>query len=139
MINIETDRLRFRQWKAADFDFIAGYFSDAGQTRFLGGTKNREEAWRLMASYIGHFHLRGYSYLPVEEKATGTLIGSVGLWNSEPWPELELGYWLRRDRQGMGFGTEAGRAVRDYAFELMRNRNPGQLHRCRELCLHQTG
>ena len=120
MINIETDRLRFRQWEAADFPFVAEYFEEAEQTRFLGGTKNREESWRLMASYIGHYQLLGFSYLPVVEKATGSLIGSVGLWGSEPWPELELGYWLHRNRQGLGFAKEAGEAVRDFAFDQLR-------------------
>lgn len=30
----------------------------------------------------------------VDEKATNSLVGSVGLWQSPRWPGLELGYWL---------------------------------------------
>ena len=69
-----------------------------------------------MASYIGHYQLKGYSYLAVDQKETGKLVGTVGLWNSEPWPETELGYWLLPEMQGMGFASEAANAVIEFAF-----------------------
>lgn len=72
-----------------------------------------------MAAHLGHWVLRGHGYWAVEEKETGKFVGSVGLWRSEGWPELELGYWLMPEMQGRGYATEAAAASRDYAFEVL--------------------
>lgn len=116
MIGLETKRLRFRLWQESDFESFSEYFADVENARYLGGIKSREESWRLMASYLGHYGLKGYGYWAIEEKTTSQLVGCVGLWNSEPWPEPELGYWLLEEMQGKGFAKEAAEKVRDYAF-----------------------
>lgn len=119
MKGLETDRLVFRQWKNEDYPAFAEFYSDEANARFVGGLKKPEAAWRLMATYTGHYELKGYSYLAIDEKSSGRLIGTVGLWNSEPWPEPELGYWLLPEAQGKGYGVEAGMAVKDYALKTI--------------------
>jgi len=119
MIGLETERLIFRQWQHSDYQLLAEFYSKEENAQFVGGIKGPEESWRLMATYIGHYELNGYSYLAIDEKASGNLIGTVGLWNSQPWPEPELGYWLIPDAQGMGFGVEAGLAVKNFALETL--------------------
>ena len=79
-----------------------------------------ERAWRQLAQYVGHWVLRGYGYWAVKERETGRLAGCVGLWRSEGWPELELGYWLVPEMQGRGYAVEAGRAARDHAWSVVR-------------------
>jgi len=120
MINLTTDRLNFRQWKASDFEAFAHFFAKQENARYVGGQKSREEAWRLMATYIGHYQLNGFSYMAIEDNTTQKLIGCVGLWNSEPWPELELGYWLLPAMQGKGYALEAAQKVKQYAFEVLK-------------------
>lgn len=122
MQNITTDRLSFRAWREDDFEAMAKYFSDSKAVHFLGGTKSAEEVWRLLAAYLGHFQLKGYSYMAIQERESHALVGSIGLWNSAPWPELELGYWLFPAYQGKGYAFEGARAAQDYAFFTLKRR-----------------
>ncbi|MEO1258627.1 MAG: GNAT family N-acetyltransferase [Bacteroidota bacterium] len=115
-----TDRLIIRQWTAADFQYFKNYFSNKKTARYVGGVKTPEEAWRLMAAYIGHFQLKGFGYLAVEEKTTKQFVGCVGLWDSEPWLELELGYWILEEMQGKGYATEAAYRMKDFAFNNLK-------------------
>ena len=119
MIGLVTDRLKFRLWRESDFEIFTEYFLNEENAKYLGGVKSKEEAWRLMASYMGHYHLKGFGYLAIEERSTEKFVGCAGLWKSDPWPELELGYWLLDKMQGYGYATEAAKKVKDYAFQIL--------------------
>ncbi len=118
MLHLSTERLQFRQWEEKDHAKVEAFFSQEENAQFVGGVQNQESSWRLIATYIGHFQLKGFSYLAVETKTGQKLIGTVGLWKSKPWPEHELGYWLLPEMQGRGFGNEAGKAVLEHARDI---------------------
>ncbi len=120
MIEIESERLHFRMWKESDFETYAAYYTNPELARFVGGTMTREEAWRKMASAIGHWHLKGFGHWAIDEKETGDFVGCVGLWKSDGWPEMELGYWIMKNKQGMGYATEAAKRCREYAFQVLK-------------------
>ena len=119
MKQVRTKRLLLRQWRDDDFETYAAYYADADLAKYVGGQSDRETAWRRMASLIGHWVLRGYGYWAVEERRTGRFVGCVGLWFSDGWPELELGFWLVPEMQGQGYAAEAARRAHDYAFEVI--------------------
>lgn len=70
-----------------------------------------------MAGAVGHWQLRGYGPYAVEEKNSGSLIGIVGLWYPNDWPEPEIKWGVIRSHWGKGYAAEAARAVKKIAYE----------------------
>lgn len=127
---LETQRLVLRMWSEDDFEPYAKLCADPDVMRFLGGkTYDRTEAWRAMASIIGHWHLRGYGHWAVEEKASGKFAGRIGFLNPEGWPGFELGWTLAKEFWGKGYATEGARRALEYAFtKLDRNHVISLIH-----------
>jgi RimJ/RimL family protein N-acetyltransferase len=114
---LETERLVLREYRPDDFEAFASFMADPDVVRYLHGTPMaRADSWRLMATAIGHWSLRGYGTWAVERKSDGAFIGRVGLINPEGWPGLEVGWTLGKPYWGQGYATEAARASLDYAF-----------------------
>lgn len=119
MIEIETERLWMRQWREGDFPTYAEYYANPRTARFVGGQMSRDKAWRHMAAVVGHWELKGFGQWCVEDKQNGIVVGCIGLWQPEGWPELEVGYWLTDAAQGKGYATEATRAAREFAYDRL--------------------
>ncbi|MDE2184936.1 MAG: GNAT family N-acetyltransferase [Alphaproteobacteria bacterium] len=114
---LETERLVLREYRPQDFEAFAAFMADPDVMRFLhGAPMARNDAWRLLASAIGHWALRGYGTWAVERKSDGAFIGRVGLINPEGWPGLEVGWTLGKPYWGHGYATEAAIASMRYAF-----------------------
>lgn len=113
---LETGRLVLRPFVHEDWRALHAYYSDAEATRYTVGRAFTEaDTWRAMASMVGHWTLRGYGPYGVEGKETGALMGVVGLWYPNDWPEPEIKWALARPYQGRGFASEAARAVQGMA------------------------
>jgi RimJ/RimL family protein N-acetyltransferase len=119
MTLLETERLILRLFCEADLDVYSEMCADPEVMRYigLGQPLSRDEAWRSMATILGHWQLRGFGLWAVESKATQTIIGRVGCWQPEGWPDFEIGWMLRRAYWGQGFALEAAQASVRYAFE----------------------
>ena len=115
---LETERLTLRQWITADFDAYAEMCADPAVMRFLSPRRplSRFEAWQSFASLVGHWQLRGFGMFAVVERETGTLVGRIGPWQPESWPEFEVGWTLHPSHWGKGYATEAVRAALRYSF-----------------------
>ena len=118
MTELLTERLRLRQFTAADFEPLAAMNADAETMRYLGSGQilERWQSWSSLAGILGHWQLRGYGMFCVEERATGRFAGRVGVLDPEGWPGFEIGWTIVRPLCGRGYATEAARAVRDWAF-----------------------
>lgn len=110
---LTTDRLTLRGPDARDIPLLRSFYA-SDRSAFVGGPKNADDAWRQLATEIGHWTLRGYGRWIAE--AGGTQVGLVGLWNPEGWPEPEIGWDLFEGAEGKGYATEAAQAARDYAY-----------------------
>jgi RimJ/RimL family protein N-acetyltransferase len=114
---VETDRLVLRAFENRDLDAYASFTADPEVMRYMGrGPFDREEAWREIAFFLGHWRLRGFGHWALELKQTGELVGRCGPYFPEGWPALEVGWLLGREHWGKGYATEAARAVIDHAF-----------------------
>lgn len=114
---LETERLILRGWKAEDFEDHARQMGDSEVTRYLTGEPMaRNDAWRYMASLVGHWELRGYGHWAIERKSDRRFLGRTGLWNPEGWIGIEIGWTLGREHWGKGYASEAARAAMAYAF-----------------------
>lgn len=110
---LRTERLTLRAPRAEDVaPFAAFYASDAA--RFVGGPMADWEVWRYLAGVVGHWAFRGFGRWIVTRAQDDTAIGLVGLHHPIDWPEPEIGWMLWST--GKGYGTEAARATRDWAY-----------------------
>jgi len=116
MRELETDRLRLRLWREDDIGPLAEFCASPSTARFVGGVCDRADAWRRMATFLGHWTLRGYGNWVIEVKTEGAFAGYGGLWNQLGWPEPEIMWGLREQFQGRGYATEAARAARECAY-----------------------
>ncbi len=120
-VRLETDRLILRWFREDDFAQFLTMSSDPEVMRFLGGKPQTAiEAWKSMAAFMGHWYFRGYGVWAVEEKASGNLVGRIGLMNPAGWPGFELGWTLGRDSWGKGYATEGARRALQYVFTEMK-------------------
>jgi RimJ/RimL family protein N-acetyltransferase len=120
MNEIDTNRLKLRQWTDDDSDVYIRYFADEKNSKYFGGRKCADDAWRHMAMQIGHWQLKGFGYWAVDEKESGDFVGCVGLWKSPSWPELELGYWIASEQQRKGYAKEAAKECVKYARNVLK-------------------
>ena len=118
MVTLETERLRLRMFRETDLDAYAAMSADPEVMRYLGAGEplTRADAWRQMAMLLGHWQLRGYGVWAVEERASGVLVGRIGLFNPDGWPGLECIWTLARGAWGKGYATEGARRALEYAF-----------------------
>ncbi len=109
---LESKRLLLRQFVDGDWQDLHRYFSDPEAMFFTHGKALSEgETWRVMCSMIGHWQVRGYGPYAVEEKSSGRVLGTVGFWYPNDWPDPEIKWGLARRHWGQGFATEAARLV----------------------------
>lgn len=115
---LTTTRLTLRAPHQGDFETIAAFYASE-RARFVGGPATAEQSWRMLATELGHWPLRGYGRWAVEETATGALAGIIGPWYPEGWPEPEIGWDLMNGFEGRGYATEAAFAALSHAYDTL--------------------
>jgi RimJ/RimL family protein N-acetyltransferase len=118
---LQTERLVMRGFGERDLDELAAINADPEVTKWVGDENglSREDTWRRMAYWIGHWELRGYGQWALIERDSGRLVGRTGLLQPENWPGLEVGWLVGREHWGRGFATEAGRSSIDWARDTL--------------------
>jgi RimJ/RimL family protein N-acetyltransferase len=117
----ETPRFRLRVPRESDLDTFASWVANEETMKWMQQpVLDRDEAWRVLAMLVGHWHFRGFGPWMIEEKATGALVGRGGLWRPEGWPGVEYSILVAPDVRAKGVATEVGRETMRCAFEVLR-------------------
>lgn len=120
MIEIETERLKLRQWKKDDFSAFANINSDPIAMEYFPKTLSESESNELAQKIQSFISERGWGFWAVEEKRNKKFIGFVGL--HVPLLELpfspcvEIGWRLGKEFWGNGYASEAARVALKLAF-----------------------
>jgi len=119
---LTTERLILRGHRVEDFDELARLRADPRVARHIGGkTLTPAESWSRLLGAAGHWTLMGYGFWVVEERASGRLVGEVGLadFKRDIEPGFggapEAGWVLAPWSHGKGYATEAAEAALAWA------------------------
>ena len=119
-IEINTQRLRLRQWRESDREPFAALNADPQVMRYFPGVQSREASDRSIGVWRAEIVERGWSNWAVEILESGSFIGFAGLTvpkRTLPFtPCVEVGYRLAKEHWGQGYATEAAKAAVETGF-----------------------
>lgn len=123
VIPIRTERLVLRDFVEDDRGAVHEYGSDPEVVRFMPwGPNSAEDTHAFIGRAIAAQceQPRDKFEFAVTLACSGRLIGGCGIRISAPSERgADMGYCLRRDHWGQGFGTEASRAIIGFGFEQL--------------------
>ncbi|MDQ1712281.1 MAG: hypothetical protein QOE45_1731 [Frankiaceae bacterium] len=118
----ETERLRARDWTAADVAAVYGIYRDPDVVRFLGSVPQpiadeAEAAQRIERWTAANAALAGtpYGFWALETK-DATLVGATLLKPLPEAAEVEVGWHLGTAHWGNGYATESARGAIAHGF-----------------------
>ena len=120
---ISSPRLLFREWREEDKEELFAAASDREIGPMAGWQPHRsvEESLSVIRNILSDENT-----FAIIEKESGKIVGSTGLFTPQEKTiekgkdEIEVGYWISRDRWGMGYATETAKRMLEYAFETLK-------------------
>jgi RimJ/RimL family protein N-acetyltransferase/gamma-glutamylcyclotransferase (GGCT)/AIG2-like uncharacterized protein YtfP len=120
---VETEHLVLRQWRDDDVEPLAEIYAQPEYTAFMHA-RTRDETLEQIERFRRLWSEEGLGHWAAEERASGRLIGRIGLLRHHDWPlepsPVEVGWTLHREWTGRGLATEGGRA----SLEVWRDQLP---------------
>jgi uncharacterized protein YaiI (UPF0178 family)/RimJ/RimL family protein N-acetyltransferase len=119
-----TERLVLRPWQEADREPFAALNADPEVMRHLPAPLTRAESDALIDRLRVEAARRGFGVFAVEERATRTFVGMLGLhvpaFEAAFTPAVEIAWRFDRASWGRGLATEAARDTLTWAFDVLR-------------------
>jgi len=120
LIEVDTERLRLRQWRPADYGPFADLNADPRVMEFFPSVLTRAESDGTADRCAAFVRERGWGPWAVELRRMGQFIGLVGLHvpsSALPFsPCVEVLWRLAFEHWGKGLASEAARAAVDVGF-----------------------
>jgi RimJ/RimL family protein N-acetyltransferase len=121
---LETERLLLRPMTVEDVDPLLRVLGDPVAMVHYPAPFDREQVEEWVRWNLTNYQDHGYGLWAVVLKESEECIGDCGLtWqpiDDSGKRELEVGWHIRRDLWNRGLATEAGRACRDHARDVLR-------------------
>jgi len=118
---IKTKRIGFSKWNEIDLNLAIQLWGDKEVTRFICSTGifTKEDIIHRLETEFQNEKLFQIQYWPIFELSTMELIGCCGI---RPFDRCsyEIGSHLRKIYWGMGYASEAAKAVIDYSFDVLK-------------------
>lgn len=115
---VESERLILRAITELDYDALYAVLADSDIMQHYPYSFDEARVRGWISRNRERYEIFGFGLWAVVLKETGEMIGDCGLTmqmiNGQVKPEI--GYHIRKDQQRKGYGSEAARACRDWAF-----------------------
>lgn len=116
---MESEHLLFREYTWEDFDALYEILSDAETMQHYPKPYDEAGTRRWLTWSLENYEKYGFGLWALVLKETGEFIGDCGLTmqniDGEQLPEI--GYHIHKKHWRKGYGSEAAKRVRDWAFE----------------------
>ncbi len=125
MVCLKGRRILLREWRrtADDLEAMHAWLGDPRVTRFLDwGARDLAESREHLELCLREQSRpdRERYFLAVEHAGSGEVLGDAGVsWRSRADGEGGIGYFLRPEHWGRGYGAEAAGLVIDFCFEVL--------------------
>ena len=121
-MQIDTERLRLREFTFEDAPVVLELLNDPLWIRFIGDRKVRtvEDACGYITKLRKSYAENGFGLYLVERKADGQPLGMCGLVKRDTLPAPDIGFAFLERHRGAGYAFEAAQATMDYAREALR-------------------
>ncbi len=121
---IETERLLLRPLHDGDWHGLQRTYGDPEVMTWIGTAAHDLASTAAAVGRMSmHWRLLGYGMFAVQERASGEMVGRVGLMLHPDWPldgpKVEVGWTFQRSAWGRGYATEGAKASLAYGFDVL--------------------
>ena len=118
---LETSRLRLRQWRDDDVESLYAMTSDPEVQAHFPSVQDRDKSLVMFERLRDLIDEKGWGFWAVEIKDGRKFAGFCGIkevnFDAPFCPAVEVGWRFAREHWGKGYATEAGRASIAFGFE----------------------
>lgn len=115
---LQTERLTLRRPEPRDVPALTEFYISE-RSQYAGGHVIRPRAFSNACAMLGHWQVRGYGLWAVTWQGSDDLLGLVGPYYPDGWPETECGWVLMPQAEGQGVAFEAAKAALAHARETL--------------------
>ncbi|MCM3617676.1 GNAT family N-acetyltransferase [Sutcliffiella horikoshii] len=117
---ILTDRLYLRIFEESDAETVQVLCNNINiykSTLYLPFPYSLNDALGWMKNHQKNFEEDCSYEFAITDRINGNLFGAISLTNNQKFNHGEIAYWIGEEYWGKGYGTEAAKAIIDFAFK----------------------